>query len=188
MNTETLLDLNKDYENLFEQYYGPFCLYAHRFIDDEEVCKDIVSDVFAMLWDKKDDFILHSDTVLAYIKTCVHNSCLNYLKHIDYERDYEEAFLKAAPTYNEKPDSVYSLDEMYKMLYETLEKLPSQYREVFMKSFFEGKSRAQISEELDISIKTVNRYKQKAIELLKKELNDNALLLSFLSILYINQQ
>jgi RNA polymerase sigma-70 factor (family 1) len=186
MNEEIKLDNNTDYEKLFEQYYGPFCLYAHRFISDEEVCKDLVSDVFAMLWDKKDDFILHSDTVLAYIKMCVHNNCLNYLKHIDYERDYEDAFLKSTPIYNERPDSVYSLDEMYKMLYETLDKLPTPYREVFMKSFFEGKSRTEISEELDISIKTVNRYKRQAIELLKKELNDNAMLLSFLSILYIS--
>src|SRR5574344_2168220 len=176
MDTENLLDLKNSYENLFEQYYGPFCLYAHRFIDDEDVCKDIVSDVFAMLWDKKDDFALRSDTVLAYIKMCVHNSCLNYLKHIDYERDYEEAFLKSTPAYSEKSDSVYSLDEMYRMLYETLQKLPDAYREVFTKSFFEGKSRTQISEELDISIKSVNRYKQKAIELLKREFDENAVL------------
>lgn len=185
MNIETQLDLKANYEKLFGQYYGPFCLYAHRFIDDEDVCKDIVSDVFAMLWDKKDDFILRSDTMLAYIKMCVRNSCLNYLKHIDYERDYEEHFLKSTPIYNEKSDSVYSLDEMYQMLYETLDKLPSNYRSVFVKSFFEGKSRSEISQELDISIKSVNRYKQRAIELLKKELNDNLAIVSFLTILYI---
>jgi RNA polymerase sigma-70 factor (ECF subfamily) len=45
MDTENLLDLKNSYENLFEQYYGPFCLYAHRFIDDEDVCKDIVDSI-----------------------------------------------------------------------------------------------------------------------------------------------
>ena len=72
------------------------------------------------------------------------------------------------------------------MLYETLDKLPSNYRSVFVKSFFEGKSRSEISQELDISIKSVNRYKQRAIELLKKELNDNLAIVSFLTILYIH--
>jgi RNA polymerase sigma-70 factor (family 1) len=173
------------YDTLFKQYYAPFCLYAHRYIDDEEVCKDIVSDVYASLWDRRNEFVLRSETTIAYIKICVHNNCLNYLKHKNYEWDYEEYFKKNIPIYEENPDSVYTLDEMYQMLYETLDKLPSNYKDVFMKSFFEGKSRTEIADELNVSVKTINRYKQKAMELLKNELKDSALMLSFLYILNI---
>ena len=157
------------FKQLYEDYYAPFCLYAKRFVDDKEVREDIVSDVFTSLWDKldTDSFDLQSETALGYIKMCVKNSCLNFLKHQEYEWSYAENIQKKAPLYETETDSVYTLDELYRMLYETLNKLPENYRTVFMKSFFEGK---------------INRYKQKTMELLRNELKDYLpLFLLFLS-------
>ena len=75
------------FKQLYEEYYAPFCLYAKRFVDDKETREDIVSDVFTSLWDKldTDSFDLQSNTALAYIKMCVKNNCLNFLKHQEYE-------------------------------------------------------------------------------------------------------
>ena len=151
------------FKQLYEDYYAPFCLYAKRFIDDKETREDIVSDVFTSLWDKLDTdvFDLQSDTALGYIKMCV-----------KYEWNYAENIQKKVPIYETEPDSVYTLDELYRMLYETLDKLPENYRTVFMKSFFEGKTHAEIAEEMKLSVKSVNRYKQKTMELLRNELKD----------------
>ena len=134
--------------------------------------EDIVSDVFTSLWDKIDSFDFQSDTALGYIKMCVKNSCLNYLKHQEYEWNYAEVVQKKAPIYEVEPDSVYTLDELYRMLYETLNKLPESYRTVFIKSFFEGKTHAEIAEEMNLSVKSINRYKQKTMELMRNELKD----------------
>ena len=71
------------------------------------------------------------------------------------------------PLYETESDSVYTLDELYRMLYDTLNKLPENYRTVFHKSFFEGKTHAEIAEEMNLSVKSINRYKQKTMELLK---------------------
>ena len=162
------------FKRLYEEYYAPFCLYAKRFVDDKETREDIVSDVFASLWDKMDtdSFVLQSDTALGYIKMCVKNSCLNFLKHQEHEWSYAENIQKKAPVYELEPDSIYTLDELYRMLYETLDKLPENYRTVFMKSFFEGKTHAEIAEEMNLSVKSINRYKQKTMELLREELKD----------------
>ena len=56
--------------------------------------------------------------------------------------------------------------------YETLNKLPENYRTVFIKSFFEGKTHTEIAEEMNLSVKSINRYKQKTMELLRNELKD----------------
>ena len=69
-------------------------------------------------------------------------------------------------------DSIYTLDELYRMLYETLNKLPENYRTVFIKSFFEGKTHTEIAEEMNLSVKSINRYKQKTMELLRNELKE----------------
>ena len=103
------------FKQLYEEYYAPFCLYAKRFVDDKETREDIVSDVFTSLWDKldTDSFDLQSNTALAYIKMCVKNNCLNFLKHQEYEWSYAENIKKKAPVYETEPDSVYTLDELY---------------------------------------------------------------------------
>lgn len=36
----------------------------------------------------------------------------------------------------------------------------------------EGKKQEEIAKELDISVKSVNRYKQKTLEILRRELKD----------------
>ena len=129
-------DKEEDFKRLYELYYAPFCLYAKRFIEDKFTREDIVSDVFASLWNNVDSFDLTSDAAVGYIKICVKNSCLNMLKHKEYELNYVESIRQRKPLYETEPDSVYTLDELYKMLYETLDKLPENYRKVFIESFF----------------------------------------------------
>lgn len=161
----------KDFRQLFEVYYAPFCLYAERYIEDKDVCEDIVSDVFAALWNQE-SFDPLSATAAGYIKMCVKNNCLNYLKHQEYERLYAEHIQQKAPVYETEPDSVYTLEELYQMLYTTLQQLPEHYRKVFIESCLNGKTHAEIAEELNVSVKSVNRYKQKTLDLLKEELKD----------------
>lgn len=170
------------FKSLYEEYYAPFCLYAKRFIGDKETCEDIVSDVFTSLWSKIHSFELDSDTTLGYIKMGVKNSCLNYLKHQEYEWNYAEVIRGKTPVYETAPDSVYTLDELYRMLYETLDKLPENYRAVFTESFFKGKTQAEIAEELNLSVKSVNRYKQRTMEFLRNELKDYIPLLALILI------
>lgn len=162
----------KEFRKLYEEYYAPFCIYAKRFIGDMTICEDIVSDVFVSLWDKRNSIELKKGTVTAYLKTCVRNNCLNYLKHLEYEWDYNEFCQKQQPVYAPEPDSIYTLNELYDMLFEILERLPKNYRIVFTENFFKGKSHAEIAEELNLSIKSVNRYKQKTMDLLRKEFKE----------------
>ncbi len=160
------------FKELFEQYYAPFCLYSKRFINDSKACEDIVSDVFAALWRRRDEFELESSTALAYLKMSVRNHCLNYLKHQNYIYDYEEVCQAAPPLYEMSPDSVYTVTELYEMLHASLNKLPENYRKVFTLYFFEGKTHAEIAQEMALSVKSIDRYKQKVMEMLRADLKE----------------
>lgn len=173
----------RDFKDFFKTYYAPFCLYAMRFVDEKEACEDIVSDVFASLWNKQDTFDIHSTTALGYLKMSVKNSCLNYLKHQEHEWNYQEFVLQKGEDYDYSPDSVYTLEELYEKLYKTLEQLPPNYRITFIENCFKGKSHAEIAEKLNVSVKSVNRYKQKTMELLRKELKEFLPLVLLLAIL-----
>lgn len=162
----------KQFRALYQQYYAPFCLFARHFIDCAAICEDIVSDVFVNMWSRIDTIDLTATTTPAYIKMCVRNSCLNHIKHKSYSQQYEEESKFAETIYEENPDKVFSLEELYKMLYETLEKLPESHRQVFVKTFVEGKKREEIAQEMSLSVKSVGRYKQKTIDFLRSELKD----------------
>ncbi len=170
----------REFKQLFETYYAPFCLYAKRFIKEDQLREDLVSDVFASLWSKWDDIELQKETTVSYIKTSVKNSCLNYLKHLEYELNYAEQCLNNAPQYATSPDCVYTLKELYYILNEALKKLPENYQSVFMKSFYEGKTHSEIANEMNISVKSVDRYKAKTMQELAKEFKDYLPLLIFL--------
>ena len=178
----------KEFRKLYEEYYAPFCIYAKRFINDMAICEDIVSDVFASLWDKRNSIELKKDTATAYLKICVRNSCLNYLKHLEYEWNYNELCQKQPPVYATESDSVYTLNELYDMLFNALERLPQIYRIVFTKNFFEGKTHAEIAEEYNLSVKSINRYKQKTMDMLRKEFKEYLPVLLYLIVVQKEMQ
>ena len=161
----------KAFRILYEKYAPALRYFAAKYVEEGEVIDDIVQDVFVCLWEKRVDFKTE-ETIKAFLYKAVKNSCLNFLKHQEYEWNYAEIIRKKTPVYETESDSVYTLDELYRMLYETLNKLPDNYRTVFIESFFKGKTHAEIAEELNLSVKSVNRYKQRTLELLRNELKD----------------
>ena len=94
--------------------------------------------------------------------------CLYAKRFVDDKETREDIVSDVFTSLWDKLDT----DELYRMLYETLNKLPENYRTVFIKSFFEGKTHTEIAEEMNLSVKSINRYKQKTMELLRNELKD----------------
>ena len=147
------------FHRLFELYYPALCMYAKRFITDKETREDIVQDVFFAIWENRSRISVKT-SARSYLVTCARNHCLNYLQR-NHERYYESLI-----------QELYTWEELQTLLRQALDKLPENYRLAFEKNRFENKSYGEIAEEMQISIRTVERYKNKATELLKTELKD----------------
>lgn len=160
------------FKTLYFEYYAPLCVYAHRIIEDEDTCRDVVSDLFLNLWERKDAEELSSPTIAGYMKTAVRNSCLNLIKHQSYVNEHAEEMKKTTEEAINDNGSLQTLTQLYQQLYDVLEKVPEDQRKAFLASTFEGKTYDEIAAELNVSSKTVSRYKQKVLELLKDELHD----------------
>lgn len=156
---------SRDYElafkDLFEAFYPSLCLYSKRFIDKREVREDIVQDVFLTLWEKRNEIAMNPSAV-GYLKTCVKNSCLNYLEHLEYKRKHIHTELEREPSYATSTDSLYTIIELKCLLKATLDKLPEDCKKVYLMSCFGGKTYAEIAKEIGLSVRTVERYRNKA--------------------------
>ena len=71
---------NRLSKKLFDDYYPILCVFSSHYIEDKEVCKDIVQDALLVYWERKEDF----DDILkvkSFLYTVTRNKCLNHLKH-----------------------------------------------------------------------------------------------------------
>jgi RNA polymerase sigma-70 factor (ECF subfamily) len=165
------LDDETAFRQMFEHYYSDLCIYAKRFIQDLETREDIIQDVFCAVWmsRKNIDFSL---PVTNYLTTSVKHHCLNYRrKHRTDEVD-NHIIIENIPVYAEDNDSLLMLHELENLFAETLAGLPEEYRIAFEMSKLENRPTSEIAKKLGVSVRTVERYRNKAIEILQIQLKD----------------
>lgn len=163
----------------FLEYREPFIRKALRYVRNEEMASDIVSESFMAFWENRNS--LPADTnVPGYVFTIIKNKCLNHLRnqalHLRAEQklhsvqndliDTDIASLTACD-----PDALFC-DEIFDILHKTLEKLPPRTRKVFLRSRFDNKSYKEIARELDISFFSVHNEMRSSLRELRIALQD----------------
>lgn len=161
------------FDELFRQYSKPLFYYAAKFVDDE-VAKDIVQDIFVKLWSDQSTTISHSLNSLLF--TMVRNSCLQQLEKQKVRNKYLESTRlmlqeEELRFYMEEKTSMIE-QELEDKLNEVLNSLPVRCRQIFLMSRFENKKNKEIADELDISIKAVEKQITKALATMRIKMKD----------------
>jgi RNA polymerase sigma-70 factor, ECF subfamily len=170
------------FEELFIHYSRPLFYYASKFVENE-VAKDIVQDIFVKLW--SDQKIIVSKSLNALLFTMVRNSCLQHLEKQKVRNKYlESSRLKLQEDemlyYMEEKTSLIE-QELEDKLNEVLNSLPERCRQIFLLSRFENKKNKEIAEELEISVKAVEKQITRALATIRTEMKDYLPLLLFFS-------
>lgn len=172
-----------DFEKIYKLYYPKMFGFARNYVLANEDVENIVQDVFMTLWEREEELEL-SCSLTTYLFTLVKNRCLNFLRHKLIEEEYnvqmkEELGFKLYAL--ESLDYSYqSEEELQAIIQRALDKLPERCREIFIKSRMEGMKYKEISEELGISVNTVENHIVTALKKLRVELKDYLPLLLFL--------
>ncbi|WP_279179348.1 RNA polymerase sigma-70 factor [Parabacteroides johnsonii] len=178
-----MLYLKGDFEKLYKLYYPKMFAFAKNYVPANEDAENIVQDVFLILWERKEEIEI-SFTLTTYLFTLVKNRCLNFLRHKLIEEEYNSQMkeelgfkLYALETFNY---SYQSEEELQEVIQRALDTLPERCREVFIKSRIEGLKYKEISDELGISVNTVENQMVTALKKLRVALKDYLPLLLFL--------
>jgi RNA polymerase sigma-70 factor (ECF subfamily) len=170
------------FELLYRRFYVQLCAFANKFLNDPETSQEIVQDVFAKIWEGREE-IDPGDSIKAYLFKIAQNLSINSLRRKKIESRYIEIY-KIVYLENLEFPAYESLmvKELEENIANSIGKLPSQCRKVFELSRIEGLKYSEIAENLNISIKTVEAHMSKALKSLKIELSDflNLLLIIFL--------
>jgi RNA polymerase sigma-70 factor (ECF subfamily) len=159
------------FELLFKAHFKALNSYASVMLYHDSHAEEIVQNMFVRLWEKR-DLLNVQISVKAYLYKCVHNDCLNYLKHKKIKEKYQD---HAAFTMNDQTENTSDklvLGELQDRLQKALNELPEQCRTIFQMSRFEELKYREIADELGLSIKTVENQMGKALRILRVKLVD----------------
>jgi len=177
-------DNNTNFDSLFEKNYSKLLFYAMQFLNEAEA-KDVVQDVFMELWKRKETVVM-GDRIHAYLYRLTYTKAINVLNHKKIESNYSKA---VNDLYNHKIKfyESESNNEIFRAIENrelegeieaAINKLPDKCREVFKLSYLYDLKNKEISDTMNISLRTVEAHIYKALKILRRELKH---IFSFLS-------
>lgn len=160
-------------KDFFNVYYPLLTIYASKYIDDINVCEDIIQDVFISFWMKKKSFpnVL---AVKSFLYISVRNACLDYLKHTKVVEKFRIHSLARDENSESVMDEIIR-KEAYSEIYGEINKLPEMGKKVLLLAIKEN-SNEEIAEILNIAITTVKTHKARAYKIMRKNLKELFLL------------
>lgn len=169
----------KEYRKLFDTLFVSLCVFANKYLNNLDVSKDVVQDVFIKVWENKIEF-KNENTIKSYLYTAVKNKSLDYLKSkrvkttdnfstTDIEKlDSKTYFLREVV-----------IEETSSRIENAINTLPQRCAQIIRLSIKEF-TNPQIAEELGISINTVKAQKRIAYKRLRPLLKDYFILIAFI--------
>lgn len=157
------------FEQVFRDYYERLCNYANTMVNDMDEAEEIVQSTFLALWEKRSGIDIHT-SVKSYLYQAVHNTCLNRIKHNRVRQTHSEYYRYTADV--AMGSDLLIGKELETQINEAIDSLPPQCQTVFRLSRFENLTYAEISEQLSVSVKTVENHMGKALRILREKLKD----------------
>jgi len=154
-------------DTVFESLYNNHAFELKRFLsfkfNDANTADDIMQDAFVKLWQKCADVPI--EKAKSFLFTVANNLFLNVKKREQTAQRNAIHFSKS--TTNESPEFVLEGKEYLVQIDKAIASLTEKQREVFLMSKIEKKKYVEIAQELNISVKAVEKRMHKALVVMK---------------------
>lgn len=152
---------------VYHKYHHYLYSLAYRYLKDTELSEDAVQYVFVKLWES----ILYIDigiNLKNYLYTMTKNYILNQIRDNKemISLNYENAQIEIT---DESSDILKMMEDkqLSSLLYEGIQHLPPQKKEICKMKIDENMSNQQIADEMGISVNTVKSHYQESVKMLR---------------------
>jgi len=157
----------------FEQAYNLYAAKVYAVcrgqIRSKEVAEGIVQDIFRSLWERKNSIEL-KEPLEHYLLRAAKLKVIDYFRKKQSDKKHLDcAFQEYCFADNCTEDAI-AFNELHQQIAQLVDMMPCHCREVYNLSREEGLSNKEIAEKLNISTKTVEYHKSKALSFLKRRL------------------
>lgn len=157
------------FEALFKEFYDRLVYFAFQFVYDKDQARDIVQDAFIKYWNQREEVLDNKAAIKNFLYSTVRNASLNYIRHSKIVEGYIQLHNTIEPEEAPIIDAIITA-EVVAEIHAAIQSLPESYRQVSILSYLEGKKNQEIADELDMSINTVKKQKQRALQLLRMKM------------------
>lgn len=173
----TLINNNdrKAFKQLFEGFYPSVCVFAYKYLKNNDLSEDFAQEAFVEFWKRKENFT-DIKAIKGFIYTVTRNKCLNHLKIQNIRDNILNNVLSTDDYFNE----MILEEETYRIVHQAVDKLPPQMRKIVWLSL-EGNKNQDIANHLEISVNTVKTLKKNAYKELRNQLKGSTFILFLLS-------
>jgi len=156
------------FSELFRRYNRLLFVHAFRLSGDEEEARDIVQDVFAILWDRRAETNFTSN-FSGFLYTMIRHRVFDRIAHQKVAENYVLSIKDFFAKGEAKTDHLLRTRELEAIIEQEIALLPVHLRETF-ELRRKGLSHKEIAEQLDISEKTARNQASKAMKVLRTKL------------------
>lgn len=160
----------REFERIFRECYAQLYAFAIGMVRDDELCRDILSDSFELLWNHLKE--IEEARQKSYLYRTVRNKCTDWARS-RLSRQRYEVFFKTI--YGDESDEDGALlkeaEDNIERMYKLIDTLTPQTRRILDECYFKGRRQAEVAEELGISVSAVKKHIAQAMKVLKTNMN-----------------
>lgn len=158
---------DEEFDELFRSSYPSLYRYAYSLLRNEDDSRDVVSEVFVKVLEKK----LKATVTTGYLMAMVHNKALDKLKQQKVENEARQRLLLDYKLFLETDEQ--KEKRLNAILQFVENELTPQTQRILRMCYEEKKSYKEVAAELDISIQAVNKHISQALKKLRERFNPN---------------
>ncbi|WP_158280714.1 sigma-70 family RNA polymerase sigma factor [Pararcticibacter amylolyticus] len=170
MTADPRLDL------LFKEYYDRLVFFSWQITKDKQQSEDIAQDAFIAYWQQRNEIVSHPVAIKNFLYRSVKNASLNVVRHTRVVGQFQNSHPGTEPAEEYILEAIISA-EIIAEVNLAIESLPPHLIKLTRLSFLEGKKNHEVAEELEMSVNTVKKQKQRVLELLKMSLHPELIIL-----------
>jgi RNA polymerase sigma-70 factor (ECF subfamily) len=157
------------FKQIYHRYKGLLYIHAFHKLRDEEQAEDIVHDLFAALWDKREHLEI-TGKLSGYLYTSIRNRIFKLIARKSNEQSYLASITESINAGHCITDHLVRMNMLSEIIEREVAALPAKMRQVFELSRKAGLSHREIAEQLGISEETVKSHITHALKQLRVKL------------------
>lgn len=162
------------FTTIYDRYWHPLWVFAVKSLRKEEDAKDLVQDVFSIIWEKHTNIRIHTSLKAFLYKTTLH-ALIKRLEKVKHTRLFHDRLQLHIAQDNALLDSPIEQRiaeaELIARFEEVVAGMPPKMKTAFMASRSEEMSYQEIADQMGISRESVRTHIKHALKTLRKQLN-----------------
>lgn len=144
----------KAFREIYNTHFSKLYRYAYSFTHSSEAAEEIIQEVFATLWRKRET-INPGQSLNHYLYTLVKHRCFRFLKQRAQQQLLQQELTHCSASSSNDTEDQVTYRQYYAIAQEAIRQLPPKRQLIYEMARLEGRPLREIAEELGVSLSTV---------------------------------